>query len=151
MKAELILGVWELISCEAQGEDNQSFLPYGPHPTGKLIYTHDGHLSVTLMSSERGLFASEEIYKATTKEVEAAFNSFDSYSGRWTLDEQLGRIEHIIEAGRIPNWVGKTHTRHISFNEGLLVLSTEKFTMNGDTWRVHVKWQRPQARQNALN
>jgi hypothetical protein len=147
MKAEMLLGVWELINCEGRSDNDQSFLPYGPHPTGKLIYTEDGHLTVTLMNSDRPLFASEDISKSTAEEVAAAFNSFDSYSGRWSLDENTRRIEHIIEAGRIPNWVGKTHVRYCSVEDGCLTLSTEQFSMGDNTWRVYVKWRRPQNKE----
>ena len=147
MKAEMLLGVWELINCEGRSDNGQSFLPYGPHATGKLIYTEDGHLTVTLMNSDRPLFASEDISKSTAEEVAAAFSSFDSYSGRWSLDENSGRIEHIIEAGRIPNWVGKTHFRYCSVEDGCLTLSTEQFSMGENTWRVYVKWRRPQNKE----
>lgn len=143
MKAEMLLGVWELLSCEGRSADGESFLPYGPQPIGKLIYTDDGHLSVTLMKSGRSVFASEDISKSTADEVVAAFNSFDSYSGRWNLEEETGRIEHVIEAGRIPNWVGKTHVRHCSFEDRCLTLATDEFSMGDKTWRVYVKWKRP--------
>jgi hypothetical protein len=142
----MLLGVWELISCEGRSTDGGSFLPYGSQPVGKLIYTHDGHLAVTLMSSGRACFASEDISKATNEEVAVAFSSFDSYSGRWRLDEGTGRIEHLIEAGRIPNWVDKNHARYCSFEDGCLTLATEEFLMGGKPWRVFVKWRRPQSK-----
>lgn len=147
MKAELLLGVWELISCEGRSDNDQSFLPYGPHPIGKLIYTEDGHLAVTLMSSDRCLFASEDISRSTDEEVASAFRSFDAYSGRWSLDEVTGRIGHIIEVGRIPNWVGKTHVRYCSVENECLTLSTDQFSMGDNTWRVYVKWRRPQNKE----
>jgi hypothetical protein len=144
MKTEMLLGVWELISCEGRSADGDSFLPYGPHPIGKLIYTVDKHLAVTLMRSDRSLFASEDISKSTPEEVMGAFGSFDSYCGHWSLDEETGRIEHAIEAGRIPNWVGRTHIRYCSLENTCLTLATEEFSMGGKTWRVYVKWRRPQ-------
>jgi hypothetical protein len=138
----MLTGVWELVSCEAQSADGESFLPYGQKPVGKLIYTDDGHLSVILMNSERAIFVSDDISKASADEIAAAFGSFDSYSGRWDLDEEAGRIEHFIQAGRIPNWVGKTHVRYCSVDEGCLTLATEEFAMRDKTWRVYVKWTR---------
>jgi hypothetical protein len=143
MKAEILIGVWELISCEGRSSDGQSFLPYGPHPIGKLIYTEDGHLTVTLMNADRTLFASNDISQSSADEVAAAFGSFDCYSGRWRLNEGTSTIEHFIEAGRIPNWVGTTHLRYCSIEDGELILSTDHFLMAGNTWRVYVKWRRP--------
>lgn len=144
MKTELLLGVWELISCEGRSAEGDSFLPYGQHPIGKLIYTNDRHLAVTLMSRDRPPFVSEDISRVTPDEVLLAFGSFDSYTGRWTLDEETSRIEHIIEAGRIPNWVGRTHVRYCSIENQQLTLTTEEFLMGGKAWRVYVRWGRPQ-------
>jgi len=142
MKTEMLIGVWELISCEGRSVSGECFLPYGAQPIGKLIYTDDGHISVSLMSAGRSLFVSEDISKVTKEEVNLAFVSFDAYSGRWQFDEETGRIEHLIEAGRIPNWVGKTHVRFCSIEGGCLTLATEEFSMGEKIWRVYVKWKR---------
>jgi hypothetical protein len=138
----MLVGVWELIRCEGRSADGASFLPYGPQPLGKLIYTADGYVAVTLMASGRANFASEDISKATPDEVVAAFGSFDSYCGRWALDAEARRVEHRIEAGRIPNWVGKTHFRNCQVAGGELTLSTDEFTMGEKVWRVYVQWRR---------
>jgi hypothetical protein len=138
-----IVGVWQLVSCEGKSSDGQSFLPYGSHPTGKLIYTEDGYMSVVLTDSTRPRFFSEDISQASSDEVSTAFRSFDAYSGIWELDSKSGKIDHAIEAGRIPNWVGARHARFISISEGLLTLSTDEFTMGQKIWRVYVSWRRP--------
>jgi hypothetical protein len=142
MFKESILGPWELVSCVGESREGDSFLPYGEQPVGKLIYTEGGHLAVVLMNSARSPFASEDISKATIEEAAAAFNTFDAYAGRWNLDPDTGRIEHTIECGRIPNWVGKTHTRFSSVQDEELTLSTEEFSMAGKMWQVHVRWRR---------
>jgi hypothetical protein len=142
MLSESILGAWELVSCVGESRDGGSFFPYGEKPVGKLIYTEDGHLAVVLMNSQRTFFSSEDISKTTIEETAAAFNTFDAYAGRWNLDPETGRIEHTIECGRIPNWVGKTHTRFSSVKDEELTLSTEEFSMAGKTWQVHVRWRR---------
>jgi hypothetical protein len=138
-----IVGVWQLVSCEGKSADGQIFLPYGSNPTGKLIYTQDGHMSVILMNSTRPRFISEDISQASSDEISSAFRSFDAYSGTWELDSNSGKIEHAIEAGRIPNWIGASHPRFISILDGLLTLSTEEFSMGERNWRVYVSWRRP--------
>lgn len=144
MKKDELLGVWDLVSCEGRSRDGETFLPYGPIPIGKLIYTSDGHLAVTLMNGQRAAFASEDISQVTTDETVSAFGSFDAYTGRWQFDETTNRIEHEIEAGRIPNWVGKVHARTCEISDGRLILATDKFLMNGKEWRVYVTWRRSQ-------
>lgn len=145
MTQEELLGVWELVYCEGRSADGGSFLPYGRSPVGKLIYTADGHLAVVLMNSERSPFRSEDISQASTDEIVSAFNSFDAYTGRWSLNHPSGRLEHHIEAGRIPNWVQKTHIRFCQLENGELTLSTEEFSMGDQSWRVYVGWKRPQS------
>lgn len=99
------------------------------------------------MNSDRRLLASEDISKATIEEMVAAFSSFDSYTGRWNFDENTGCVEHLIQAGRIPNWVGRNHLRYCSIDEGILTLATEEFSMAGKLWRVYVRWRRPLPRR----
>lgn len=142
MDRSTIIGVWQLQSCEGRSAEGDSFLPYGERPIGKLIYTTDGHLAVTLMDSTRSPFASEDLSHATSEEIVAAFTTFDSYCGRWHLDPETGRIDHMIEGGRVPNWVGKTHVRTCQVHGSVLTLSTEEFSMGGKIWRVHVRWTR---------
>jgi hypothetical protein len=115
-----IVGVWQLVSCEGKS-----------------------YMSVVLTDSTRPRFFSEDISQASSDEVSTAFRSFDAYSGIWELDSKSGKIDHAIEAGRIPNWVGARHARFISISEGLLTLSTDEFTMGQKIWRVYVSWRRP--------
>lgn len=61
---------------------------------------------------------------------------------RPVVDDRAGKIEHLIEVGRIPNWVGAIHPRSIAISEGLLTLTTDEFAMGGKTWRVYVSWRR---------
>jgi len=142
IKRQDIIGNWVLMACEGRCADGSSFLPYGDSPTGKLFYSTDGQMSVLLMNSSRSGFASEDISRASSDEIVQAFTSFDAYCGRWILDETTGRIEHIIEAGRIPNWVGQTHVRYCHRDGPNLSLTTDEFSMGNKVWRVSVKWRR---------
>jgi hypothetical protein len=141
MKREDIVGVWELVSVEARSKNARSFLPYGERPIGKLIYTADGHMAVTLMAANRGVFSSPDISLASDEEIKKAFETFDAYSGKWVLNEETGRIDHYIEAGRIPNWINQSHGRTCVLNNGL-TLVTDEFEMTGERWQVFVEWKR---------
>jgi hypothetical protein len=146
LRRDDIVGSWQLVSCQGHSEDGAaSFLPYGTRPSGKLMYALDGQMMVLLMNSERTPFVSADISKASSDEIVDAFTSFDAYCGRWLLDECTGAIEHIIEAGRIPNWVGNSHIRYAALDDNTLTLITEPFSMAGKTWRVKVHWKRPVA------
>src|SRR5688572_9679921 len=141
MNASDLIGVWSLSSCRAESQDGQHFHPYGEEPQGKLIYTACGNMSVTLMSAHRARFASDDLSLASAAEIKPAFDSFDAYCGRWTLDPGGAWVEHKIEAGRIPNWIGISHRRYCRLlPDGGLALTTEPFTLSGSIWKVEVTW-----------
>jgi hypothetical protein len=48
---EKLIGAWHLVKIEAPGTDGKAAAE--PQPTGMLIYTKDGHMSVQLMYRER--------------------------------------------------------------------------------------------------
>lgn len=145
---EDLVGVWQLLSCQGFSGADSRFYPYGESPLGKLIYTLDGHMSVILMNPARPTFRSDDISQASMEEISAAFVGFDAYSGTWRLDQRAGRVEHSIEAGKIPNWVGGRHSREASLENGLLTLVTDPFEMAGHVWRVSVVWERARVRDD---
>jgi hypothetical protein len=140
VQADDLVGVWRLVTCEGRSSHGKSFLPYGDKPVGKLIYTASGHMSVILMAGDRKGFQSEDVSRASDSEVSAAFRSFDAYSGRWSFNPDKQDVLHTIEAGRVPQWVDRTHRRSVQMRDGMLTLVTEEFSMAGDQWRVFVVW-----------
>ena len=53
MIAANLVGSWSLVSWEAVTRDGESSYPYGRSPSGLLVYTEDGHVSVAIMSANR--------------------------------------------------------------------------------------------------
>lgn len=137
-----LIGIWTLKSCKATASKGQIVYPYGEKPVGHLVYTSNKKVIVTLMSSARKNFQSKDLTQASTDEKAAAFDSFDSYSGNFSVDNQHGTVIHHIEAGRIPNWVGKSHIRHFSISGDTLTLLTEPFVMSDEEWKAEVIWER---------
>jgi len=137
-----LIGTWKLISCSGRSSSGKAFLPYGENPTGHLTYTSSGKVIVTLMSSSRTNFHSENLANVTVEEKAAAFDSFDAYSGSVIVDEIKGTVIHRIEAGRVPNWVGKEHVRYFKISGNNLTLLTTPFELSDEEWQVEVIWER---------
>ena len=72
---ERLVGAWHLVKVEAPARDGKP--ASGPQPTGMLIYTKDGHMSVQLMYPETTL-SNEYVERG----YEASFGSYDLNDSR---------------------------------------------------------------------
>ncbi len=137
-----LLGIWSLISFEVVGAAGRIDYPYGRTPVGYILYTQNGFMSVSVMSSGRKLFAANEFagIAGTQQEKAAAFDEYLTYSGRYETDGN--RVVHRIEMSLFPNWVGSEIERRIAFDRDTLILTG----LAGDdraTWpTVRITWKR---------
>ncbi len=56
-----IKGVWGLISWKTISEDGEIEYPFGHDAIGRIMYTEDYHVSVSMMTSNRDLFSADDI------------------------------------------------------------------------------------------
>src|SRR4051812_33129369 len=81
-----LFGTWRLVSVSAttaSGVRNDA--PYGADPTGLLIYTRDGRMSVTISHAGRKLLSVIDRTAAPPSERAEAFATFLAYAGRYTV------------------------------------------------------------------
>ncbi len=136
--SDKLVGTWKLMSASsstATGERSQT--PYGPNPTGFLIYTGDGR--VTAMISYDGRKALS--FGGGTQEEQAeAFQTFLAYAGRYSFKGD--RVTHHIEISSIQNYVGKDLVRTVKFQGDQIILVTPRTPVNGKVQTVELVWQR---------
>lgn len=61
MNARDFVGTWYLVSFVGHRTDGSAARePWGPAPTGRLIYTADGHVAAVLTKPDRVCFASAD-------------------------------------------------------------------------------------------
>ena len=77
-----LVGAWRLVSCETRADDGSIDYPLGRDADGLLIYTDDGHMSVSLARSGRQPFAAGDILGGTGDEKARAVESYISYLRR---------------------------------------------------------------------
>lgn len=123
------IGSWRLISWVASTENGEVF-PFGDNPYGVLIYQPNGYMTVSLMKEGRSRISGNDPLSSTTSDMVYAFQSFFSYSGLYTINEDESLIEHSVTASTNPNWVGGTQKRSFEFKYGQLVLKTPVITSN---------------------
>lgn len=107
---ENLIGAWHLVKIDAPGPDGKP--TSGPQPTGMLIYTRDGHMSVQLM------------YPQTTLSNEYAERGYEASFGSYDLDESRHLLMHHVQGSITRNrLVGRDLPRIYQFTpDGRLII-----------------------------
>ncbi len=137
-----LVGVWSLEAIrdrlpDGRVEDHPDF---GASPTGLIVYTESGHVSVQFMRSGRPRWRNED-EPADAERAEAA-RGYGAYAGRYEVDEAAGVVHHHVETALIPNRIGVTLTRFFSFESNRLMLSPPRFLRDGVEIHRTLVWRR---------
>ena len=113
---ERLISAWHLVRIDSPGADGKSIEI--PQPTGMLIYTRDGHMSVQLMYTRSASALSNEYVK---NGYEASFGSYD-------VDEATHTVTHHVEGSVTGDLlVGKDLPRVYQFSEdGHLIIRSAR-------------------------
>lgn len=118
-----LVGVWKLKSWVAETTE-KTIEPFGDKPYGKLVYDKNGYMTVTLMKQGRAKFQGNDPLNGQDEEMIAAFRTFFTYGGRYSIDANQRLVSHFVEACSNPNWVGGTQVRSYRFDGKRLILQT---------------------------
>ncbi|ANS69113.1 Aln5 [Streptomyces lincolnensis] len=123
MSAELV-GVWRL---EAFHDVDEAGLPIGdgplgPAPEGMLVYTRDGHVSVSMMPTAPG-----------------PGPTYMGYAGDWRVAG--GQVVHHIRISSRPDWIGVEQTRDAELDGDVLTVRATREVDAAPRRRVLV-WRR---------
>jgi hypothetical protein len=128
-----LIGVWTLEATYLlDNEDNQT-PALGDSPRGRIMYTADGYMVAMTGYGDRQLPATG----ASDADKAAAFDSYMTYSGRWTVSGNV--VTHEIDHATDPNWVGSSRERTIDHQGDRMVFSG----LSGDgVTRAIIIWRR---------
>ena len=117
------VGAWHLVSIAAPGPDGHTISV--SHPTGMLIYTRDGHMSVQLLYPKEASAISNEY---VLNGYEASFGSYDVNTAAHTV------THHVQGANTRDRLMGKNLPRVYEFSaEGDLII---KSVRTDEHWSV---------------
>ncbi len=102
--AKQLVGSWTAVSADA----------YNPSPRGMLIFSADGHYSLTIAKSSLPKFASNSRLKGTAEENQAVIGGSITHFGKYTVNDKDKTITFNIEGSTYPNWDRTTQTRPYS-------------------------------------
>lgn len=137
-----LVGVWRLEAIRDRLPDGriEDHPDFGPSPSGLIVYTESGHVSVQFMRSGRASWLKED--DPTETERAQAARGYSAYAGRYEVDEAAGVVLHDVETALIPNRVGVTLTRSFSFEGERLMLSPPRFLRDGIEIHRTLVWRR---------
>jgi len=118
--APRLVGTWQLMSRTVRRADGTTIVDpvLGEKPVGRLVYDASGGMSLQMMRTGR----TDAISTPATARDQAnprVILGYDSYFGRYTVDEKAGTVTHHVEGSLFPEDVGDDWVR--------------PFTLNGDT------------------
>ena len=128
------------MSCETRADDGSIDYPLGRDAVGKLIYTDDGHMSVSIARSSRRPFAGGDLLGGTGDEKAGAVESYVSYCGRYERRDES--VVHQVEMSLFPNWTGRDQERRVRLDGTRLTLEAPPFTIKGAEQRAYLVWER---------
>jgi hypothetical protein len=139
-----LIGAWQLVNFVMRDmTTNAEDRPWGEHPLGLILYTHDGYVSAQLQRPGLAPFVHDDPFGATAAEYAAAGSSCIAYSGRFFVDEADQSVCHEMAVSFFPNWLGQRHRRKVKIAGEFLQLTVDR--PNGEPKIATLTWRKAQA------
>lgn len=124
--AKAMLGAWQLETRTVKQADGKvlSDTVLGERPLGRLYYDASGVVSLQMMRTGRKEAISVPA-AAKDRANARVILGYDSYFGRFSVDEKAGTVTHHVEGSLFPEDLGKDFVRNITVEGDTLTL---KFT-----------------------
>ena len=134
---EQLIGAWSLVSLESTDLTGTVAQPLGEAPTGLIIYTSAGYMSVQIMQGGRAELVAPELYEKQS--LKYADLGYLAYCGPYHADEAAQLVTHQVETSLYPEWIEQPQIRKVRFEGELLHLTTA-----GPFPITRLVWQRKQ-------
>ncbi len=136
------VGIWRLISFQAEADDGTVTYPFGKDVAGLLMIDAKGYFSVQLMDTKRPSFKSGDPRNGTPGEVKTAFKNYMGYYGTFDLDKTKGLIIFHVRGAWLPNWIGSDQIRYYTLRRNRMSISTASVLFGGKKGVGKLVWER---------
>ena len=133
-----LIGFWKLISNERRNAKGE-LLSSSPGQTGFLVYTASGHVMVHMMQPYRRRTVGAA---PTPDETMAAYRSYNSYFGPYTVNEAEHYVVHHLAGAVNPGFVGTDFQRFIEFSGKRLILKPPVTKNSNGEVQSTITWER---------
>jgi hypothetical protein len=122
--AKRMIGAWELVTRTVRRADGTTVADsvLGEKPVGRLYYDASGVVSLQMMRVGRTAAIGKPANPQDASNPRVVLG-YDSYFGRYTVDERAGTVTHHVEGSLFPEDLGKDFVRGLSVNGDTLTLS----------------------------
>ena len=129
-----IVGAWQLVARTVRRSDGTVLADsvLGEKPLGRLYYDASGVVSLQMMRLGRSAAIGKPADPKDSANARVILG-YDSYFGRYTIDERAGTVTHRVEASLFPEDLGKDFVRGFTLDGDTLTL---KFTSAADGFEV---------------
>ena len=112
--ADRFAGAWELVRRERRDADGMDVEPPVDNRVGYIIYHPSGYMGVTTMSPDRAPYSEGG---PTAEEALAQMGTYNSYFGRFSVNEDEGYVTHHLEGSLDPSGAGSDYQRFFTFSD----------------------------------
>jgi Lipocalin-like domain len=145
-----LIGVWELVSLQDHRPNGEVLDWMGKKPSGTLIYSADGHMSVQIMRDRHPVVAAsmwssdgrDLLRSASADEIRDAYGGYYAYFGTWEIDERAHTVTHHIRGSLRPVEVGADYVRPYEFSRDQLLLRSTVSPASGEKQLRVITWRR---------
>ena len=128
-------GAWQLASIVRYSGDGEE-LSRNEESTGFLMYDPAGYMGVVIQGANRQVY---ERSQATDEDRLAAYRSYTSYFGTYSVDPDQGAVTHHLRASMNPSGAGSDYVRKYEFGEDRLTLQPPA---GADGGAVRLTWNK---------
>jgi hypothetical protein len=136
---EEIVGTWVAVS-QYVDQDGKRLEPFGSNPKGMVVYDGAGRFILVLQKGTLPKFASNNRMSGSPEENKAIVQGSIAYFGRYTVDEESGKLQLHYDGSTFPNWDGEDQTRFIKIDGDQLNMTSPVSAVGGGV--VHLVLRR---------
>jgi len=107
--AKSLVGSWAAVSAVVTDASGKKTDTFGPNPRGLLVFTPDGHYTVTIMRASLPKFASNNRNKGSAEENQAVVAGSIAHFGKYKVEDKA--IVFNVESSTYANWDGAPQKR----------------------------------------
>ena len=130
----LPVGAWDLVSLVSERPDGSTFEPFGPRPSGRIIYGEAGQVMAMIVGEQRN-------EAAGSLSPPKLLRQFTAYFGTYRVDGASGEIVHTVTTSLNGLQASGELRRHYRMENDRLFLSFRRMR-EGVEVITRLEWKR---------
>ena len=143
-------GAWELVSLQDHRPNGNVLDWMGKNPTGLLIYSPNGRMTIQIMRDPRPIaaapmFSSDGhtlLPNASADEIRDSYSGYYAYFGTWDVDERAHTVTHHVRASLRSAEVDSDYVRPYELSGEQLLLRYPVSAPDGEKRTRVLIWRR---------